>query len=69
MDYYRILSRNVSRYRKLKGWNQHELAERLCISRTYLSIIEAPNMKRNLSLSLLIALANQLEIPLSRLFE
>ena len=41
INYYRILSMNVSGYRKLRGWNQYELAEKLHISRTYLSIIES----------------------------
>ena len=26
INYYRILSMNVSAYRKLRGWNQYELA-------------------------------------------
>lgn len=68
-NYYRVLSMNVSGYRKLRGWNQHELAERLNISRTYLSIIEAPNMKVNISLEILISLSDQLDVPLPRLFE
>ena len=66
---YRILSMNVSGYRKLRGWNQYELAEKLHISRTYLSIIEAPNMKVNISLEILIALSEQLDVPLPKLFE
>ena len=69
INYYRILSRNVSGYRKLRGWNQYELAEKLNISRTYLSIIEAPNMKVNISLEILIALSDQLDVPLPKLFE
>ena len=69
INYYRILSMNVSAYRKLRGWNQYELAEKLQISRTYLSIIEAPNMKVNISLEILIALSDQLDVPLPKLFE
>ena len=68
INYYRILSMNVSGYRKLRGWNQYELAEKLHISRTYLSIIEAPNMKVNISLEILIALSEQLDVPLPKLF-
>ena len=69
MDYYHMLSTNVSAYRKLRGWNQYELAERVQISRTYLSIIEAPNMKVNISLEILISLSDHLDIPLPKLFE
>lgn len=69
MNYYRILSMNVSGYRKLRGWNQYQLAEKLHISRTYLSTIEAPNMTVNISLEILIALSDQLDVPLSKLFE
>ncbi len=64
INYYRILSMNVSGYRKLRGWNQYELAEKLHISR-----IEAPNMKVNISLEILIALSEQLDVPLPKLFE
>ena len=69
INYYRILSMNVSGYRKLRALNQYELAEKLHISRTYLSIIEAPNMKVNISLEILIALSEQLDVPLPKLFE
>ena len=48
---------NVSDYRKLRGWNQYELAEKLHINRTYLSIIGSSNMKVNISLEILIALS------------
>ena len=33
------------------------------------SIIEAPNMKVNISLEILIALSEQLDVPLPKLFE
>lgn len=69
IDYYRILSKNIAGYRKLRGWNQLELAERLTISRSYLSILEAPNMQVNISLQMLIRLSEQLDVPLPKLFE
>ena len=68
INYYRILSMNVSGYRKLRGWNQYELAEKLHISRTYLSIIEAPNMKVNISLEILIALSYHYQNSLNDIF-
>lgn len=69
INYYQVLSKNISAFRKIRGWNQYEFAERLSISRTYLSVIEAPNMKVNMSLEILIALSKQLDVPLGRLFE
>ncbi|MFR5068911.1 MAG: hypothetical protein ACLTE2_03040 [Eubacteriales bacterium] len=51
INYYRILSGgNVSdAIRKLRGWNQYELCEKLSSSAgTHLSTIEAPNTKVNI---------------------
>lgn len=41
---YKMLGLNIAYYRKLKGLTQLELAEKVNISRTHMSNIEAPNM-------------------------
>jgi len=64
---YRIIGLNIAYYRKLKGLSQLQLAEKVSISRTHMSNIEAPNMTTNLSLETLLNIADALEIPASRL--
>ncbi len=60
---YKMIGLNISYYRKLKGLTQIELAEKINISRTHMSNIEAPNMPTSISLETLLDIADALEIP------
>ena len=53
---------NISYYRNHKKLTQEQLAEKIGISRQHLGAIEAPNVLRQLSLDLLFAIAEALEI-------
>ena len=62
-----LLSQNIKRYRKRKGWSQAKLAEKMDISTNYLSDIET---KRGwVSPFSLAKLANALEIEVFELFK
>lgn len=52
----------IAYYRKRKGLTQAQLAEQIGISRQHMGAIEAPRMVRSISLELLYALADTLEI-------
>lgn len=67
--YYIQLGLNIAYYRKLRGMTQLQLAEKVDISRTHLSNIEAPNMNTSISLEKLFDIAEVLEIPIFQLFE
>ena len=67
--YYVQLGLNIAYYRKLRGFTQLQLAEKIEISRTHISNIEAPNMNTSISLEKLFDIADALEIPISKLFE
>lgn len=67
--YYIQLGLNIAYYRKLRGMTQLQLAEKIDISRTHLSNIEAPNMNTSISLEKLFDIAEVLEIPVFQLFE
>lgn len=67
--YYIQLGLNIAYYRKLRGMTQLQLAEKIDISRTHLSNIEAPNMNTSISLEKLFDIAEVLEIPVVQLFE
>jgi len=67
-DTYIRLGLNIAYYRKLRGLTQLQLAERIDISRTHMSNIEAPNVETSVSLDTLLDIAEQLEIPITSLF-
>ncbi len=60
---------NIAYQRKLKKLTQMQLAERVGISRTHISNIEAPNMITPISLEVIFNIADALEIPVETLFK
>lgn len=67
LQYYRIIGLNIAYYRKLQGLTQLQLAEKIDISRTHMSNIEAPNMPTSVSLEVLLSIAKELELPAYKL--
>jgi len=65
----RKLGLMIAYYRKLKGMTQIALAEKVDISRTHISNIEAPNGTTSVSLDTLFDIADALEIPVKDLFD
>ena len=64
---YRQLGLNIAYYRRARGLTQMELAEQLNIDRTHMSRIESA--RPGVSLDLLFAIADQLHVPVEKLFE
>jgi len=60
---------NISFYRKLKKMTQIELAEKIGISRTHMSNIEAPNMITPVSLEVIFDICDVLDISPEVLFK
>jgi len=60
---------NIAYQRKLKKMSQLDLAEKVGISRTHMSNIEAPNMPTAMSIETLLDIADALEIPASQLLD
>ena len=65
----RMLGLTIAYYRKLKGMTQIALAEKVDISRTHISNIEAPNGTTSVSLDTLFDIAEALDIPVKDLFD
>lgn len=65
----RMLGLTIAYYRKLRGLTQIDLAERINISRTHISNIEAPNGTTSVSLETLFDIADALEISVKDLFD
>ena len=66
---YKMIGLNIAYYRKLKGLTQLQLAEKINISRTHMSNIEAPNMPTSISLETLLDIADALDIPVTSLLD
>ncbi|MEE1257205.1 MAG: helix-turn-helix transcriptional regulator [Lachnospiraceae bacterium] len=64
---YKMIGLNIAYYRKLAGLSQLQLAEKVGISRTHMSNIEAPNMPTSISLETLMDIADALNTPASTL--
>ncbi len=65
----RMLGLTIAYHRKLRGMTQLDLAERINISRTHISNIEAPNGTTSVSLETLFDIAEALEMPVKDLFD
>ena len=59
---YKTIGLNIAYYRKLRGLTQMQLAERVNISRTHMSNIEAPNAKTSISINKLFDIADALDV-------
>lgn len=59
----------ISYYRKLNGFTQEQLAEKVGLNPKYLSQVETPNFVQPVSLKTLFALADVFHIPPSKLLE
>lgn len=67
MLYYKKMGLNIAYYRKLSGYTQEALAEKLGIDQTHMSKIEVASV--GISLDTLFSLSAALDIPPSRLLE
>ena len=66
---YKIIGQAIKKYRKDKGYTQEQLADKVSISMSYLTKIEAPNCNQPFSLEVVFDIAEVLEIPAHTLLE
>lgn len=66
---YKNISQTICKYRKLRGLTQEQLADRACISISYLTKIEAPNCDQPFSLEVILDIAEVLEVSVHQLLE
>jgi len=60
---------NITFYRKKAGLTQEQLAEKINISRTHMSNIEAVNMKTAVTVEILYEIADALGVDIVKFFE
>jgi transcriptional regulator with XRE-family HTH domain len=63
------VSYNIAYYRKKRGLTQQELADKVGISKSYLSKIESPNSKKQGTLEILLNIVEALDISFEALLE
>lgn len=68
-EIYNQIGQKIKKYRKEKKLTQVELAEKLDISISYLSKIEAKNCRKSFSLDLLVNIAETLDIDIKDFFD
>ena len=68
-DRYRKIGRTIAYYRSLRGLSQEAFADKIGISKSYLSKIEAPSSQKPYSLDVLFAIADGLEIDVIQLLQ
>ena len=66
-DFYKNIGLNISKYRHIKNLSQEELANKVGISYSYLTQIEAPNVIKKMSLEVLFDIADALNIDVKDL--
>jgi len=65
---YMELGLKISYYRKRKGYTQEQLAEKINKNTAFIGAVEAPNIKRTISLDTLFDIAKILDIPAYKFF-
>jgi len=64
-EYLVVMGSRVQDLRKGRSWNQEQLAQASSLDRTYISAVE--NGKQNLTIGVVLKLAEALEVPLGQL--
>ena len=67
-ELYQVIGSNIKYYRKQAKLTQLQLAEKVQISISYLSKLEASGCNKSLSLSILNHIANALDIDITDFF-
>ena len=66
---YMRLGLKIAYYRKLRGLTQEQLAEQVDCSAAFIGHIEAPNVKKGVSLDMLFNIARVLNVPAYKVLE
>ena len=65
---YLQLGLKIAYYRKLRGYTQEQLAEKIRKTPTFIGHIEAPNVNKGISLDTLFDIAIVLDVPVYKFF-
>lgn len=62
------LGLKIAYYRRLKGYTQETLAEKIGRSAAFIGHVEAPNIKKTVSLDTLFLISKALDVPVYKFF-
>ena len=65
---YNVIGHNIKKYRKLKGWTQKQLAEKLLLSDSFIGKLESVTYQ-TISIDTLEQIANILEVDIKNFFD
>ncbi|MBQ6697289.1 MAG: helix-turn-helix transcriptional regulator [Lachnospiraceae bacterium] len=68
-DTYKVIGQTIQKYRKQRGLTQEQLADKINISVSYLTKIEAKNCDQPFSLEVLLDISEGLEVSIHQLLE
>ena len=63
IDKYRQIGLKIAYYRKLRGYTQEELAEKVNRTPAFIGHVEAPNISKAVSLDTLFEISETLTVP------
>ena len=63
IDKYRQIGLKIAYYRKLRGYTQEELAEKVNRTPAFIGHVEAPNISKAVSLDTLFEISKTLDVP------
>lgn len=68
-DFFVDLGIHIAYYRKKRGFTQQKLADKLGVSRSYLSRVESPNQDAHISFERFFTICRILDVPPKCFFE
>ena len=66
---YYLVGKNIKKYRKIKGYTQQELADKIGYSVGFISNIESKSYLQTFSLDTLYLISQKLDINIKQLFD
>ena len=68
-EFFKKIGRNIAKYRTAQGYTQEEFANKIGISYSHFTQIEAPNVVVRMSLEMLLDIADGLKVDVLELMK